>query len=215
MAITFEVDQYLRNRDDVLEELKVHLQRSQQIMKAHADGKRRDVSFEVGDLVYLKLRPYRQVSVARRLNMKLAPRFYGPFEILERVGTVAYRLKLPDATIHPVFHVSQLKAAIGNHSADPFLLEGLTEDMTVICQPEDIMGTREASDGLEVLVRWAGLPPEEATWERANRIMEQFPAFHLEDKVRLWGGGSDTTRKRWGQIYQRRVGANKGDIPRT
>nr|GEV52472.1 hypothetical protein [Tanacetum cinerariifolium] len=100
------------------------------------DWKRRDVQFQVGDLVYLKLRPYRQVIMARKLCLKLTLRFYGPFEIVDRVGDVAYRLKLqPTAVIHPMFHVLQLKEVIGDHVAKPKLPVGLTEDMSVVCKP--------------------------------------------------------------------------------
>lgn len=60
----------------MLEQLKMHLG------KAQADGKRRDIEFKVGDLVYLKLRPYQQISVAKKRNEKLAPRFYGPFKVV-------------------------------------------------------------------------------------------------------------------------------------
>lgn len=112
-------------------------------MKAQADGKRRDVQFVVGELVYLKLRRYRQGTVARRFNAKLAPKFYGPFEILEKIGAVAYRLKLPaSAAIHPVFHVSQLKKAIGAQESAPELPKGLTDDMEVLLEPEEVLGTR-------------------------------------------------------------------------
>ena len=55
-------------------------------MKAQVDNYRRDVEFQVGDLMYVKLQLYRQVSVGRRLNHMLSPRYYGPFKILERVG---------------------------------------------------------------------------------------------------------------------------------
>ena len=57
-------------------------------MKDQADKKRRDVTFQIGDFVYVKLRPYRQLSVASRINQKLSPRFFGPFEILDKIGTV-------------------------------------------------------------------------------------------------------------------------------
>jgi len=79
-------------------------------MKAQADKGRSERSFAVGDLVYLKLQPYIQSSVASRLNHKLSFRFFGPFSILQKVGLVAYRLDLPsDCRIHLVVHVSQLK----------------------------------------------------------------------------------------------------------
>lgn len=82
-------------------------------MKKGADSKRRDVKFEVGDLVYLKLRPYRRMTLATRPNEKLVPRFYGSFAIEQKIGPVAYKLALPShCNIHPVFHVSQLRVEI-------------------------------------------------------------------------------------------------------
>ena len=75
----------LVDRDEALRQLKHHLLQAQQQMKKYADKKRRDVSFEVGEWVFLKLRPRRQQTVARRINQKLAPRYFGPYPILERV----------------------------------------------------------------------------------------------------------------------------------
>ena len=63
----------------------------------------------------VKLQPYRQHSVALRKNQKLGMRFFGPFEVVERVGHVAYKLKLPEAArIHLVFHISLLKKFQGS-----------------------------------------------------------------------------------------------------
>jgi len=65
-------------------------------------------------MVYLRLQPYRQVSVGGRRPQKLSPLFYGPYRMLQRVGTSAYKLELPaKARIHPMFHVSQLKKKLG------------------------------------------------------------------------------------------------------
>ena len=83
-------------------------------MKTQADKHRSERVFEVGDSVFLKLQPYLQTSVAPRANHKLAFKFYGPFEVVERVGEVAYRLALPvTSRVHPVFHVSLLRKVLG------------------------------------------------------------------------------------------------------
>ncbi|KAL4592681.1 hypothetical protein LXL04_005684 [Taraxacum kok-saghyz] len=74
--------------------------------KVQADRKRKDVEFREGDMVYLKLRPYRQHSIVVRRFQKLAARFYGPFMVKQRIKKVAYTLDL-----HPMFHVSQLRKA--------------------------------------------------------------------------------------------------------
>ena len=93
--------------------IREHLLRAQMRMKDQADLKRSEHSFSVGDWVYMKLQPFVQQSVVTRTNRKLSFRFYGPFQVLAKVGTVAYRLALPDSSlIHPVVHVSQLKKAL-------------------------------------------------------------------------------------------------------
>ena len=90
-----DVDDMLRSRDDILRDLRKNLVAAQVRMKCQVDRHRREVSFEVGDYVYLRLQPYRQTSVAFRSLLKLSPRFFGPFKIMAKIGTVAYRLDLP------------------------------------------------------------------------------------------------------------------------
>lgn len=76
-------------------------------MKQQADSGRTERNFEVGDWVLLKLHSYRQKSMENRALDKLVPRYYGPYEVLAKVGKVAYTLKLPvGSKIHPTFHVS-------------------------------------------------------------------------------------------------------------
>lgn len=90
-----------------MELLKNHLAVAQNRMKVHADCNRTDRQFQVGEQVLLKLQPYAQNSVVNRPYPKLAFKFYRPFQVLERMGRAAYKLKLPDnSMIHPVFHVS-------------------------------------------------------------------------------------------------------------
>jgi hypothetical protein len=81
--------------------------------KSYADHRRRELSFEVGDFVYLKVSPMRGLHHFEVWG-KLAPRFIGPFKILEKRGEVAYQLELPPqlSDVHDVFHVSQLKKCL-------------------------------------------------------------------------------------------------------
>ncbi|GJV59805.1 putative mitochondrial protein, partial [Tanacetum coccineum] len=93
-----------------------------------------------------------------------------------------------NTSFHSSIGMTPFKAVIGDHVAEPELPVGLTEDMVVVCKPVEVIGTREGSEGLEVLVMWEGLTHDEATWERADLLSKQFPALHLEDKVNFQGG---------------------------
>lgn len=116
-------------------------------MKKWADKKRCDHSFIVGDLVYVKLQPYRQQSLARRPCDKLAARFYGPFEVVQKIGTVACKLLLPpESRIHPVFHISQLKAAQGATFNPTPIPPQLTQNLELVVEPEAVLQVRSGSN---------------------------------------------------------------------
>ena len=93
------------------------LKTAQSRQKSYADNRRKDLEFQVGDWVFLKLSPWKGV-VRFGKRGKLSPRYIGPYEIVERVGTVAYRLELPSelSRIHSVFHVSMLRKYIADPS---------------------------------------------------------------------------------------------------
>ncbi|TYK00326.1 putative retroelement pol polyprotein [Cucumis melo var. makuwa] len=106
----------------------------------------------------------------------------------ERNGEVAYRLELPNvAAIHPVFHVSQLKKAVGKGETVQPLNPYMNENHEWITQPEEVYNYRKnpTTKEWEALVRWKGLSPHEATWENCSDMKYQFPEFHLEDEVDL------------------------------
>lgn len=138
------LDHLLRERDAILDDLHFYLIQAQHRMKKQADTKRRDVCFEEGDLVYLKLQPYRQQSLARRPCDKLSSRFYGPYVVLEKVGAAAYHLDLPmDSKIHPVFHVSQLKRANRASFNPTDLPTQLSSSLELMSSPAEVLGVRK------------------------------------------------------------------------
>ena len=93
--------------------IKERLKVAQNRLKSYADNRRLDLEFEVGDHVFLNVSPMNSIMKFGRKE-KLSPRFVGPFEVLERVGTLAYKVVLPSSLskIHNVFHVSTLRKYI-------------------------------------------------------------------------------------------------------
>jgi len=185
-----EVRLLSEDRNQMLDEPQFQLNRTQNKMKQSAAKKRREVVFEIGDFVYLKLHPYRMKSFATRPNQKLTARFYGPFEVLERVGEVAYKLRLLETSkIHPIFHVSLFKQSIGSSLEPQPLPATLNEEGELVVNPKQVLAERYNKQGaLEVLVKWEHLPDFDSTWGLAEKLMLAFPSFHLGDKVALHGG---------------------------
>ncbi|KAI4351323.1 hypothetical protein L6164_005698 [Bauhinia variegata] len=178
------VDQELQTREAIFEQLQKKLHKAQVAMKEVADQKRRPHSFQVGDLVFVKLRPYRQSSIKAHSVQKLAQKYYGPFQISSCINEVAFELTLPPtAKIHPVFHVSKFKPCKGITLSLP----PLSKDNQPLIEPTVILDTRNAEDpeNTMVLVQWLGLYPEDSTWESLSQLKNDYPNFHLEDKVVL------------------------------
>lgn len=160
-------------------------------MKTYANQKRTEIEFEVREKVYLKLQPYRLRSLAKRINRKLSPHYYGPYEIVEKISPVAYKLLLPTTSqVHPVFHIPLLKKCVSSKVVAQPLPVALTADCELQAQPAEVLSTKTNNKGeLEVLIKWQDLPDFENSWEVAADIQQQFPSFHLEDKVDFEGGG--------------------------
>ena len=105
--------------------------------KSYADMKRKDIRYEIGDKVFLKVSPWKKMMRFGK-NGKLSPRFIGPYEVIEKVGPVAYRLALPLdlEKIHDVFHVSMLRRyrSDPSHIVSPKTIE-LRPDLTYEEEP--------------------------------------------------------------------------------
>ena len=159
--------------------IKERLKAAQSRHKSYADNRRRDLEFEVGDHVFLKVSPMKFVMRFGRKG-KLSPRFVGPFEILERVGTLAYALPSSLSKVHNVFHVSTLRKYVFDPShvveLEPIQI---SEDLTyeeVPVQIVDVMDKvlRHAVVKL-VKVQWNNHSIREATWELKEEMREKHP----------------------------------------
>jgi len=171
--------------------LKQHLARAQLRMKVQADKHRTERTFQVGEMVYLKLQPYIQSTVQHHSSNKLLFKCFGPFEILDKVGSVAHKLQLPPSSaIHPIFHVSQLKKAPGSNksvSADlPDLHTGLQVPVKVL---QRRMITRGTTAVHQVLIQWSHQPASLATWEDTVTLKQKFPQAPAWRQAGAQGGG--------------------------
>jgi hypothetical protein len=101
------VDRQLRDRDTFLAEIKDRLLQAQALMKTAHDRQHRQVEYQVGDWVWLRLNQRAAATIRSEAPSKLAPKFFGPYEVLEKVGVVSYRLHLPPKSrIHNAFHAA-------------------------------------------------------------------------------------------------------------
>ena len=188
-----ETKELLTDRQQLLGVLKENLQRAQERMKKFADRKRRERSFQEGDMVYLKMQPYLLNAFGVKTHIKLQSKFYGPFRVLHKVGNVAYHLILPEgAKIHPVFHVSQLKRHIGPQVVPCADLPLVTEEGNIKQEPALVLQMcqipRNNLPVVQWLVQWANLPPEDSSWEDADFIKYTFPSF-FKQTVESWRQG--------------------------
>lgn len=177
-------------------------------MKAQADKHHIDRQFQVGEQVLLKLQPYAQHSVANRPFPKLAYKYYGPFTIDERIGDAAYKLELPtDASIHPVFHVSQLKQFTPDFTPVYTELPKIAELDRFNPLPEKILERRLVKKGNaavpQCLIKWIGIPATSATWEDYHVVKARFP------DATAWGQANCAGRE--GVTHPVSTGQEEGD----
>ncbi|KAL0549522.1 hypothetical protein IC582_014007 [Cucumis melo] len=162
------------------------MQTAQSRHKSYADVRRKDLEFDVGDKVFLKVAPMKGVLQFEKKE-KLSPCFVGSFEILERIGPVAYRLALLPSlsTIHDVRHVSMLRKYVldSSHVVDYKPLEA-DENLSYTEQPIEILA-REVNmlknrEIALIKVLWCNHKVEEATWEREDDTRARYPELFEE-----------------------------------
>ncbi|GJV79316.1 putative reverse transcriptase domain-containing protein [Tanacetum coccineum] len=170
-----------------ISQIKDRLKVARDRQKSYADKRRKPLEFSVGDYVLLKVSPWKGVIRFGKKG-KLAPRFVGPFEIIEKVSTVAYRLDLPEELngVHDTFHVSNLKKCL----VDPTLQVPLDEirvyaKLNFVEEPVEILEIEfkklKRSRIAIVKVRWNSKRGPEFTWKREDQMKLKYP--HLFNDI--------------------------------
>ncbi|KAL0543604.1 hypothetical protein IC582_018704 [Cucumis melo] len=176
----------VQSTNEAIQKIRSRMHTAQSRQKSYADVRRKDLEFEIGDKVFLKVAPMKGVLRFERRG-KLSPRFVGPFEILERIGPVAYRLALPPSlsTVHDVFHVSMLRKYVPDpsHVVDYEPLE-IDENLSYVEQPVEVLAkevkTLRNKEIPLVKVLWRNHRVEEATWEREDDMRSRYPELFEE-----------------------------------
>ncbi|WVZ64352.1 LOW QUALITY PROTEIN: hypothetical protein U9M48_013885 [Paspalum notatum var. saurae] len=178
----------VQQAEEKIQIIRSHLKSAQDRQKKQDDVRRRKLEFQVGDFVFLKVSPKKGT---RRFGLrgKLSPRYVGPFQVVERVGPVAYRLNLPSdlSGVHNVFHVSLLRKCLREPTerAEIPLIE-LQPDLSYEEYPTKILDTKDRVMRQRTIrflkVQWSNHTEEEATWEKEEDLYKSFPYLAL-----VWG----------------------------
>lgn len=195
---------YARSMQEMVEEAQDSLAKAARRMKKYADKGRRPLEFQVGDKVLLKLTPqiWKKIS-SKTVHRGLIQKYDGPFEIVKKVGNVAYRLQLPDRLkVHPTFHVSFLKPFHEDTAdtsrqqakrAPPVIRLQFNKEVEKILSHRT-QGQSKKNRRTDYLVQWKGCSEAEASWERDVTLwqFEKQVKEYLDKSTRAstsYGGG--------------------------
>jgi len=164
-------------------QIRSNLLTAQSRQESYANKRRHPINFEIGDHVYLRVSPMKGV---RRFGIKgkLAPRYIGPYPIVDKYGSVAYRVELPSklSGIHNVFHVSQLKRCL-KPPTDVVIEDTipLEPDLTYKSYPVKILEQKDRVTRKRTIrfykIQWNNHSEDEATWEREDFLQSNYPEF--------------------------------------
>ena len=171
----------IRETTKKIVQIRERLKAARDRQKSYVDKRRKPLEFQVGDRVLLKVSPWKGMIRFGKRD-KLNPRYIGPFEILARIGPVAYKLRLPQelSNIHPTFHVSNLKKCLSDETLVIPLEEiELNESLNFVEEPVEILD-REVKKTKQsripiVKVRWNAKRGPEFTWEREDQMQQKYP----------------------------------------
>ncbi|XP_073025090.1 uncharacterized protein [Primulina eburnea] len=179
--------EFIQEMKDKVELIRKRMKSAQDRQASYANKRRRPLEFQVADYFFLKVSPFRGTMRFGHKG-KLAPRFIGPYMIVERIGTLAYRLDLPPnlSLIHNVFHVSMLR----KYEPDPSHILNvedveLDSSLSYVEHPVQILDRKERQLRSKtiplVLVQWSRHGREESTWELEAKMRQEWP--HLFENV--------------------------------
>jgi hypothetical protein len=176
---------FAMERQELFEQAQDSLRTARKRMLKYANQKRRLLEFSVGDKVLLKLTPQIWKKIVGTMkHQELVPRYNGPFEIIEKVGAVAYRLKLPELLkLHPTFHVSYLRPFYEDHEDPkrsklqraPPTIHKQFDDGIVKIMDHRRLGQHRKNRRTKFLVKWK--KNEEVSWEKDTDL------WQFEDQV--------------------------------
>jgi hypothetical protein len=191
------VNEVVITQQERIEKVRQHLLKAQEKQKKYADKDRRDLSFNVGDYVWVSTR---NMKAQGDNSEKLKSKYAGPYKILRKINQVSYELQLPEEQrahgVHPVYHVSKLRKFIprlesfaddnGNElPPPPALIDDEGYDQWEV---EAVLNKKRVGNNVKYLIKWKGYSAYNNTWEPVEHLMnareyiEEFEAAQAENK---------------------------------
>jgi len=178
----------LEHWTEMMNVAKDSLVNAQEKQSDQANKKRRYLELDEGDLVLLNTANLTPQENRKRPSKKLTSKFMGPFKIIKKISTTAYRLELPETLrIHPVFHISLLKPYYPNEDNEATeTIQNITNETPEEQEVEAILDKRTYYRRLQYLVKWKGHPLHDATWEPLKNLE------NYKDLVKEFEKGGET-----------------------
>ncbi|KAJ9536006.1 hypothetical protein OSB04_un000834 [Centaurea solstitialis] len=170
---------------DKIQHVRERLKTARDRQRSYADKRRKDIEFQVGDRVMLKVSPWKGVIHFGRKG-KLSPRYIAPYKIIERIGAVAYKLELPDelSGVHNTFHVSNLRKCLAEPDAAIPLQEiSVDPKLNFVEEPVAVVDwkiRKLRNKDICLKVKWKFHKGQECTWEIESDMREKYPHLFSE-----------------------------------